>query len=78
MRSRFLIAYEPTLFNFGFFPQALLVRAQSLLLNLLGDLRFELFKRWNLCFTNIINPAERIGVRPQLDLTQIDLYPYVD
>ena len=40
MRSRFLIAYEPTLFNFGFFPQALLVRAQTLLLDFLGDLRF--------------------------------------
>ena len=63
------------MFNLEFFPQHLLLHAQMLLSNLLGDLRFEFFKRWNFCFTNIINPAERIGVRPQLDLTQIDLYP---
>ena len=34
------MSHELALFNFGFFLQALLVRAQTLLLDLLGDLRF--------------------------------------
>ena len=34
------MSHELALVNFGFFLQALLVRAQTLLLDLLGDLRF--------------------------------------
>jgi len=34
------------LFNLGFFAQALLVGTQALLVELLGDLGFEFFKRW--------------------------------